>query len=206
MYRDLTLEERIRGAIHVARRTIYEIKAYWLLPKSMRTNVIRTPIVAFPKHKAYYPDLFMEKEKICVEIDGGYHMKKKQKKKDAKKDRVFAKHGFTVIRIWNEDVRVNVGFWQCLVEGLEKIEGDRPEIQAYIIELRQMIDTEIRLWTKIDSMSYYDEEIILDPLEDIFNEDDMKEKITDYSWEEEDSPVLLVKIDPSDGSYTITPV
>lgn len=156
MFRDITFEETIRGAVQKARSTVYEQRAYMLLPKSMRANVERNPTVAFPESVAYYPDLFMAKEKIDIEIDGGYHTTKKRRSLNAMRDEVFKSNGYTVIRIKNEDVRVNVEFWKRLVEGLEKIMEDRPEIQSYVNELRQMIDTTLHSWTEIDPMAYGD--------------------------------------------------
>ena len=156
MFGNITLEEQIRGVKHFIERTEYEKRAYMLLPKSMRVNVKRNPTVAFPNRKVYYPDLLMEGEKICIEIDGGYHNRRKWKRRDARRDRLFKSNGYTVIRIKNEDVRINVVFWQRLVEGLEKITEGRPKIQAYVVELRKMIDSTIRSWTDIDPMAYCD--------------------------------------------------
>lgn len=132
MYRDVTLEERIRGVIHFINRTEFEQRAYMLLPRSMRANVERGRVFAIPNSKAYYPDLLMEREKICIEIDGGYHNNEKCRRRDAMRDRLFKSYGYTVIRIKNEDVRINVIFWQRLVEGLEKIAEGRPKILAYM--------------------------------------------------------------------------
>ena len=156
MYRDVTLEERIRGIIHFINRTEFEQRAYMLLPKNMRVNVERGRVVAFPNSKAYYPDLLLEREKICIEIDGGYHNLEKFRRRDAKKDRLFNSYGYTVIRIKNEDVRINVVFWQRLVEGLEKIGERRPDIQAYVNELRRMIASTIRSLTEIDPIGACD--------------------------------------------------
>ena len=157
MYDNITLEERIRGMKHFIERTEYEKRAYMLLPKSMRVNVKRNPTVAFPNRKVYYPDLLMEGEKICIEIDGGYHNRRKWKRRDARRDRLFKSNGYTVIRIKNEDVRINVVFWQRLVEGLEKIAEGRPKLQAYVSELRKMTDAAIRSWTEIESIEYCDD-------------------------------------------------
>lgn len=43
--------------------------------------------------------------KICIEIDGGYHDTKTQKKKDKYRDDYLRKRGFNVVRIKNEDVK-----------------------------------------------------------------------------------------------------
>ena len=197
MYRDIKLEERIRGAIHFAKRTEFEQRAYMLLPKSMRVNVERNPTVAFPESKAYYPDLFMVKEKICIEIDGGYHNMSKRMRLDAKRDNIFRSYGYTVIRIKNEDVRINVVFWQRLVEGLENIESGRPDIQAYVNELHQMIDTTKRSWTEIDPMAYGDILFFDDCMS--YEKDEESEKRKRKN-EDKIPPVFIIKLDEN-GFY-----
>lgn len=146
-YRDLTPFE-VRKAIRLEKtRTQYEMVAYRLLPKSMRKNVERNHPVAFVGTSAYFPDLLLRKEKICIEIDGRYH--KNRYNEDRRRDEAFIKGGYIVIRIKNEDTRVNVAFWQRLLEGLEGYEVDREEIRPFIDELRKMIDDEIRSWTSL---------------------------------------------------------
>ena len=159
MYRDLTSEEQKQAAEQFKNRTKSEKMAYHLLPKSMKENVERNPAVAFVGCNAYYPDLLLRKAKICIEIDGGYHCRRKWH--DSKRDSVFEEHGFATIRIKNRDVLVNVAFWQRLLEGLERIKDSQPEIPHYINELQEMIDNEIRSWSEIysDTMTY-DEETV----------------------------------------------
>ena len=144
-YRDLTPFE-VRKAIRLEKtRTQYEMVAYRLLPKSLRKNVERNHPVAFVGTSAYFPDLLLRKEKICIEIDGRYH--KKRYNEDRRRDEAFIKGGFIVIRIKNEDTRVKVAFWERLLEGLEGSEVDREDIKPFIDELRKMIDEEISSWT-----------------------------------------------------------
>ena len=126
-------------------RTQSEKVAYRLLPKSMRMNIERNHPVAFVGTSAYFPDLLLRKEKICIEIDGRYH--KKRYNEDRRRDEAFIKGGFIVIRIKNEDTRVKVAFWERLLEGLEGSEVDREDIKPFIDELRKMIDEEISSWT-----------------------------------------------------------
>ena len=133
MYRDLTPEEQKQAAEQFKKRTKSEKRAYHLLPESMKENVERNPAVAFAGCNAYYPDLLLRKAKICIEIDGGYHCRRKWY--DSKRDSVFVEHGFTIIRIMNRDVYVNVAFWQRLLEGLERIKDSQPEIPLYILSL-----------------------------------------------------------------------
>lgn len=147
IYRDLTPRE-VKNAMWLGKtRSQSEKVAYRLLPKSMRKNVERNHPVAFVGTSAYFPDLLLRKEKICIEIDGRYH--KNRYNEDRRRDEAFIKGGYIVIRIKNEDTRVNVAFWQRLLEGLEGYEVDREEIRPFIDELRKMIDDEIRSWTSL---------------------------------------------------------
>ena len=123
IYRDLTPIEVMKALEQEEKRTKYEKLAYRLLPKSMKEKVERNPAVAFVGRTAFFPDLFLREEKICIEIDGGYHHKR-----------------------YFEDC-VDVVFWQRLLEGLEGYEVDREDIRPFIDELRKMIDEEISSWT-----------------------------------------------------------
>ena len=147
-YRELTPKEQKSAADQKGKRTPSERVAYSLLPESMKKSAERNPPVAFKECVAYYPDLFFRKERICIELDGSSHYGKEQS--DKEKDDVFEKRGFIVIRIKNEDTDVNVSFWQQLVKGLEKDGGNRPDILAFIDDLRKMIDIEIRSWTDLE--------------------------------------------------------
>ena len=131
-----------------SQRSPSERVAYSLLPESMKKSAERNPPVAFEGCTAYYPDLFFRKERICIELDGSSHYGKEDS--DKKKDKVFEERGFIVIRIKNEDTDVNVSFWQQMVKGLEKDGGNRPEILAFIDDLRKMIDNEIRSWSDFE--------------------------------------------------------
>lgn len=168
MYRDLTSEEQKQAAEQFKNRTKSEMMAYLLLPERMKETVERNPAVAFVGCNAYYPDLFLRKAKICIEIDGGYHCRRKWY--DSKRDSVFEEHGFATIRIKNRDVFVNVAFWQRLLEGLERIKDSQPEIPHYINELQQMIDNETRNWTEIDSNSMtFDDDTVLEQIARMYN-------------------------------------
>ena len=182
MYRDLTSEEQKQAAEQFKNRTKSEKMAYHLLPESMKENVERNPAVAFAGCNVYYPDLFLRKSKICIEIDGGYHWRRKWY--DTRRDSVFEQYGFATIRIMNRDVFVNVAFWQRLLEGLEKIHRDHHGISEYMKELRQMIDSEIYSWTEIDSSTMtFDDDMVLEQIARMYNA--MKEvsrwrKVSDF--------------------------
>ena len=65
---------------------------------------MRNVPVAFLRHRAFYPDILLYKEKIIIEIDGWQHRYGIRKKKDNHRDAVFAAHGYVTIRIKNRDV------------------------------------------------------------------------------------------------------
>ena len=149
-YRGLSPKEKSNAAEQAKRRSKGEKMAFQLLPECMKEVVEQNPPIAFSDYwLAYYPDLFFREARICIEIDGEYH--KYRAKEDAKKDMVFVRHGFTIIRIKNRDTEVDVAFWQRLIEGLEKGDTNRSDIIKLIDELRQMVDTKIRSWTDLDS-------------------------------------------------------
>ena len=149
IYRDLKPFE-VKKVMWLGKiRTQSEKVAYRLLPKSMRKNVERNSAVAFAdSNTLYFPDLLLRKERVCIEIDGGYH--KKRKEKDERRDNLFISHGFIVIHIKNQDTKVDVAFWQQLLDGLEKDGGNRSDINSFTSELRQMINDEICSWTTIE--------------------------------------------------------
>lgn len=49
-------------------------------------------------------DFFLPKRGLIIEVDGAYHFTPEQIKKDKKRDRFYAKLGYHLLRIENEDV------------------------------------------------------------------------------------------------------
>ena len=147
--RQLTKVEQERAQEAESYRTQYEKKAYHYLPDCMKKRVKRNVVVAFKNSpRAYFPDLFFENEGVCLEIDGNSH--KNRILKDARRDRIFESNAFTTIRIKNEDLVVDVVFWQLLVAGLRKIENPVDNVLLFIRELDEMIDEGIKSWTQIE--------------------------------------------------------
>ena len=58
-----------------------------------------------------------------MEIDGGSYKDKKRKRKDQRKDREFAEHGYSVLRFWNEKTVDKIAFLHKLYYRLLGIEG-----------------------------------------------------------------------------------
>lgn len=54
--------------------------------------------------KFYIADFLDTRNRIDIEIDGGYHFVSEQLKKDKKRDRDFKKMGYSTLRITNEEV------------------------------------------------------------------------------------------------------
>lgn len=147
--RKLTEVELGRAQEAESYRTRYERIAYRYLPDCMKTRAKRNVAVAFKNSPwAYFPDLLFENEGICLEIDGYSH--KKRIPQDARRDMMFDSNGVTTIRINNEDLVVDVVFWQLLVAGLRKIENPVENVLMFIRELDMMIDDEIKSWTQIE--------------------------------------------------------
>lgn len=149
IYRTLEPNEVEQAKRQEEIRTVYECNAYRLLPRSMRKNVERNPAIVYPEcNVTFFPDPLFRKDGICVEIDGGYHMRRLRQ--DVYRDKVFEEHDITTIRIKNRDTLVNVAFWQRLVEGMEHMSSKTPSVDEYITELRQLIDLEIWSWTHFE--------------------------------------------------------
>lgn len=147
--RALNEMELIMALMQEGNRTESEDKAYQYLPKCMKRSVERNPAIAFENSNyVYFPDLFFEEEGFCVEIDGGYHYKRVRQ--DAHRDKVFKSNAFTTIRIKNEDLVVDVVFWQLLVAGLRQIENPVENVMLFIQELDMMIGEGIKSWTQIE--------------------------------------------------------
>jgi len=149
-YRELTSEELVRLSELKGKRTKSQKRAYKMLPECMRLIAEQDAPVAFVGHKAFFPDILLRKQRICIEIDGGSHYKRVRQ--DMHRDTVFHNHGFTTIRIHNLDTRVDVVFWQCLLYGLDKISSsETDEILCKMKrELESLITKEERKWIMID--------------------------------------------------------
>lgn len=152
-YRELKTFELARAKGQFPSRTTEENMAYWFFPACMRDNMKRNYPIAFVGEKtAYYPDFVLFKERIIIEIDGGYHNGKRQIERDDVKDQIFNRYDFDVIRIQNEDTNVNVAFWERLIEKMSviKLDENRKTLPFFIRELKAMREREIRLWTSLD--------------------------------------------------------
>jgi very-short-patch-repair endonuclease len=51
----------------------------------------------------YFPDILLARYSVIIEVDGGYHFKKKQRKKDKQRENHLKEKGFVVYRINNTD-------------------------------------------------------------------------------------------------------
>jgi very-short-patch-repair endonuclease len=153
MIRDLTEDEMAFINEQPINRTDSEVKAYRLLPKSLKMDVERNQPIAFTEGGLCRPDFLWRYKRICLEIDGGCH--KFKVRHDNIKNWVFRKNGFIVIRIVNMDVRVNVCFWQRLLDGLKVYKYERPELEPILNELQEMIDNEIQSWTQCEDYALH---------------------------------------------------
>ena len=63
-----------------------------------------------------------------MEIDGGIHKDKRHQRKDQRKDREFAEHGYSMLRFWNEETIDRIEFLHKLYYKLLGLEGLREQI------------------------------------------------------------------------------
>jgi very-short-patch-repair endonuclease len=56
----------------------------------------------------YIVDFVCYHPKLAVEIDGGQHSYRRQKRRDLARDAYLTASGFTVLRFWNSDVDQNL--------------------------------------------------------------------------------------------------
>ena len=78
----------------------------------------------------FYPDLRIRNSSLLIEIDGGYHNTRKQKRKDWRRTKILNSYGFTVIRFTNDQV-LNKEFFISKVKAklkeLEKVRNREEE-------------------------------------------------------------------------------
>lgn len=150
-FRELTSEDLVRLSEVKKMRTKSQRCAFRMLPECMRLVAEQDGPVAFAEQKnVYFPDILFREQRICIEIDGGIHYQKYYK--DKYRDSVFCRHGFTTIRIKNKDTKINVVYWQRVLEGLNRIYWgeSREDICKMKIALESLINNEIRKWTMLE--------------------------------------------------------
>ena len=59
-------------------------------------------VISSERLYGFYPDLRIKNSNLIIEIDGGYHNTKAQKRKDWKRTKILNSYGFTVIRFTND--------------------------------------------------------------------------------------------------------
>ncbi len=103
-------------------RTESERRAFSYLPEVIKDSCWRNRRVRFAKRHVFYPDLLLPESKIAIEIDGDIHQKRRVQKKDRRKDREFAAHGYAMIRFTNEETENETLFLNKLYYELIKID------------------------------------------------------------------------------------
>ncbi len=67
----------------------------------------------------YIADFCAPKAKLVIELDGGQHTERAEY--DAQRTAYLEKHGYRVIRFWNNEVLKNIeGVWQVIEEALKE--------------------------------------------------------------------------------------
>lgn len=57
----------------------------------------------------YYPDLWWQRERLIVEVDGGVHRRARRQAADRARDQHMRRHGLTVVRFTNAEVEQDAG-------------------------------------------------------------------------------------------------
>ena len=99
------------------KQTPHEIKLWSLLRDRRFSNY---------KFRRQYPienyivDFFCFDKNLIIELDGGGHNDKKQLIKDKKRDEYLKRQGYTILRIWNNELDDNIdGVFQRIDELLK---------------------------------------------------------------------------------------
>ena len=158
-FRALAAEELEMEKDQKRNRREYERKAYRWLPCGMKKHAQRNPAIAFDGHCAFYPDLFFPEHKLCIEIDGSVHLC--QQNYDAKREKIFVRHGYIVIRVDNADTIEEMAFCQCLLQELRKIKEieNRILVKDFISELQLAINNK---WDSMLNIDDYDDSYVSD--------------------------------------------
>jgi very-short-patch-repair endonuclease len=69
----------------------------------------------------FYPDLRIKNTNLLIEIDGGYHNTRNQRKKDWKRTKILESYGYVVIRFSNDAVLNEEEFVNKVFRKLEEL-------------------------------------------------------------------------------------
>lgn len=109
-------EKRTRDEL-LKKSTKYEKMVFKKL-KSAFGNRLKPQHMFIIDGKIYFADMSIKSKKLIIEVDGGYHDIKEQKKKDAIRDKAFESIGYKTIRIPNEKA-CDKEFLQYLVQSIK---------------------------------------------------------------------------------------
>lgn len=73
-------------------------------------------------------DFYCAEVKLCIEIDGDYHLEKTQQEYDAARTEYLESRGRKIIRFTNDDVRFNIhAVAQTIVDTCNELKGKKQE-------------------------------------------------------------------------------
>lgn len=84
-------------------RTVYEDKVFSRLNPKKKKCAIRQQRLEFDGH-IYFADIYIDRWKIIIEVDGGYHNTSTKSRSDKERDELCSKHCIRVFRITNDQV------------------------------------------------------------------------------------------------------
>ena len=75
----------------------------------------------------YVADFCCPALKLVVEVDGGHHDELEQKAQDHERDAFLVDQGFTILRVWANEVQNNInGVVETILETLKKLSHPSP--------------------------------------------------------------------------------
>lgn len=88
-------------------RTKFEDIVYSKLSRNKRKHAIKQQRLELEGH-IYFADIYIDRWKIIIEVDGGYHNSPERKRIDAERDKLCSQNCIRVFRITNEQILDNI--------------------------------------------------------------------------------------------------
>lgn len=98
-----TPPELTAAARRLRREATPEERILWSALKGHRPRFTRQLVV-----DRFVVDLACRSARIAIEVDGGHHAEASEAAADAARTEALERHGWTVLRFWNNDVRGNL--------------------------------------------------------------------------------------------------
>lgn len=126
-------------------RTKYEDIVFSRLTKAKRKYAIRQQRLEFDGH-IYFADIYIDRWKIIIEVDGGYHNSPSKMRSDKERDEFCSKNCIRVFRITNEQVLDK----DVLTEFMHAVNG----AELLSKHMRPLNELELKYLSNLDFAAY----------------------------------------------------